>query len=113
MTANQTWRAARLEQLRRMLCRVIDEREAINAIDPVKAAHLGDAAVDLQTLINRIEDDADDESPAGPVSTAEPRQEQTGQVRPLKETLDTARATQVQRGPARIANCKEVDMPLR
>lgn len=76
MTANQTWRAARLEQLRRMLCRVVDEREAINAIDPVKAAHLRDAAVDLQTLINRIEDGCDDAGSQVPLSTAEPRKGQ-------------------------------------
>ena len=82
MTANQTWRAARLEQLRRMLCRVIDEREVISAIDPVKAAHLGDAAVDLQTMINRIEDVADDSSPIAPVSTAEQRKRQRGEYDP-------------------------------
>jgi hypothetical protein len=65
-----------------MLCRVIDEREAINAIDPVKAAHLGDAAVDLQTLINRIEDARDDAGFEAPVSTAEPRNGQRGEYDP-------------------------------
>ena len=78
MASTQTWNATSLERLRRMLGSVIDERELLEAVDPTRAAHLADAAVDLQTLISRLEQETE------PVATSAPS---VGRSRMQKATL--------------------------
>ena len=65
MSNDHTWRAGCLVRLRAMLGRMIDERNVVAPTDPEKAGHLTDATVDLQTLIERLENDVGTTTAAG------------------------------------------------
>jgi hypothetical protein len=70
---NHFSREARLATLRNMLRRLVDEAQATQPVDPVRATHLAEAIADLQTLIERVERAAEpDEAEEQPSSDPPP-----------------------------------------